>query len=74
MKTLNLHFKIILLISTILFSEKNIYSQWVIAGDLKGIPNRPTVSVVDGNTAFVTGGSTVNATYKTTNGGTNWNQ
>jgi len=76
MKTLNLHFKIILLLSAFLISSKNIYSQWTIAGDLAGVAGpRPVVSVVDGNTAFVAGGTTpTNATYKTTNGGTNWVQ
>jgi len=78
MKKLNLHFKIILLISAFFISSKNIYSQWTIAGDLAGVAGpRPVVSVVDGNTAFVAGGTTasaINATYKTTNGGANWIQ
>ncbi|MEO7356728.1 MAG: T9SS type A sorting domain-containing protein [Ignavibacteria bacterium] len=72
MKKLNLHFKVLLLISAFLISSQNIYSQWTIAGDLEGLLGRPTGSVVDGNTAFVTGGETINATYKTTNGGANW--
>ncbi|MDQ3194700.1 MAG: hypothetical protein M3P82_06865, partial [Bacteroidota bacterium] len=75
MKKLNLYFKIIILICAILISSKNIYSQWIIAGDLSGVAgSRPQVSVVDGNTAYVTGGSDINATYKTTNGGTDWIQ
>ncbi|MEO8209940.1 MAG: YCF48-related protein [bacterium] len=77
MKTLNINFKVILLISIFLISSKNIYSQWTIAGNLAGVDGRPTVSVVDQNTAFVTGGSggpEINATYKTTNGGLNWIQ
>ncbi|MEO8209939.1 MAG: T9SS type A sorting domain-containing protein [bacterium] len=74
MKKLILHFKVIILISTLLISSKNIYSQWTIAVDLAGLSPRPTVSVVDENTAFVTGGESVNATYKTTNGGANWIQ
>jgi len=74
MKKINLHLKVMLLISVLLISSKNIYSQWTITGDLPGIEGRPTVSVVDGSTAFVTGGQTVNATYKTTNGGRNWIQ
>ncbi len=77
MKKLNLHFKVILLISVFLISSKSIYSQWTIAGNLAGVDGRPTVSVVDENTAFVTGGSggpEINATYKTTNGGSNWIQ
>ncbi len=73
MKKLNLHFKIVILISLFLISSKNVYSQWTIAGDLPGLTGpRPQVSVVDGNTAIVIGGQTINATYKTTNGGTNW--
>ncbi|MDQ3020975.1 MAG: T9SS type A sorting domain-containing protein [Bacteroidota bacterium] len=75
MKNLNLRFKIIIIISAFLISSKNIYSQWTIVGELEGVTgSRPQTSVVDANTAFVTGGSTVNATYKTTNGGTNWIQ
>jgi len=75
MKKLNLHFKVIILISAFLIPSKNIYSQWTIVGDLNGVAGpRPVISVVDGNTAFVTGGETINATYKTTNGGTNWIQ
>jgi photosystem II stability/assembly factor-like uncharacterized protein len=77
MKKLNLHFKTLILISVFIISSKNIYSQWTIAGDLAGVDGRPTVSVVDQNTAFVTGGSggpEINATYKTTNGGSNWIQ
>jgi len=78
MKKLNSHFKIIFLISAFLISSKNIYSQWTIAGNLPGVEGpRPQVSVVDGNIAFVAGGSTgsdINSTYKTTNGGTNWIQ
>ena len=75
MKKLNIYFKVIILISAFIISSKNMYSQWIIAGDLSGVAgSRPQVSVVDGNTAFVTGGETINATYKTTNGGTDWIQ
>ncbi|MDQ3020974.1 MAG: T9SS type A sorting domain-containing protein [Bacteroidota bacterium] len=75
MKKLNIHFKIVILISLLLVSVNISYSQWTIVGDLAAIIGpRPIVSVVDGNTAFVTGGETINATYKTTNGGTNWIQ
>jgi len=75
MKKLNLHFKIVILISTFLISSQNIYSQWTIVGPLEGLDGpRPQVSVVDENTAIITGGRAINATYKTTNGGTNWIQ
>ncbi len=75
MKKINLNLKMILLISVFFISSKNIYSQWIIAGDLAGIVgSRPQVSVVDENTAYVTGGLDINATYKTTNGGTDWIQ
>ncbi|MDQ3021508.1 MAG: T9SS type A sorting domain-containing protein [Bacteroidota bacterium] len=74
MKDSKLQFKFLLLIITFLISTNISYSQWIIAGDLTGIGGRPTVSVVDQNTAFVTGGSGSNFTYKTTNGGTNWTQ
>jgi len=73
MKKLNLHFNVVLLISLFLISSKSIYSQWTIAGDLAGLTGRPTLSVVDDNTVFVTGGPDGgNVTYKTTNGGINW--
>lgn len=71
MKNGKLHFKLLLLITVFLISSKSIYSQWTIAGDLAGLTGRPTLSVVDENTVYVTGGGS-NATYKTTNGGTNW--
>jgi len=74
MKKLNSHFKIVILFSAILISSQNIYPQWTIVCDLAGVEVRPTLSVVDGNTAFVTGGKNINATFKTTNGGTNWTQ
>ena len=75
MKKLNLHFNVVLLISLFLISSKSIYSQWTIAGDLAGLTGRPTLSVVDENTVFVTGGPDGgNVTYKTTNGGINWIQ
>jgi len=75
MKKLNLHFKVVIPISAFLAFTNIAYSQWTIVGELTGLSaNRPQVSVVDGNTAFVTGGSGINATYKTTNGGTNWTQ
>ncbi len=73
MKKLNLY--IIFLISLFFISTRSIYSQWTIAGNLTGLFGRATCSVVDGNTVFVTGGGTdINVTYKTTNGGTNWIQ
>jgi len=75
MTKLSLHFKILIIISAFFISSKKIHSQWIIAGDLTGVAGpRPQVSVVDENTAFVTGGETTNATYKTTNGGTTWIQ
>jgi photosystem II stability/assembly factor-like uncharacterized protein len=75
MKSLNLHFKFTILISAFLVAANIAYSQWTIVGTLDGITGPvPKVSVVDENTAFVTGGITAtgNATYKTTNGGMNW--
>ncbi len=73
MKKLNVHFKILFLISLFLVSANISYSQWTIVGELAGLnANRPQLSVVDENTAFVTGGNLENATYKTTNGGINW--
>jgi len=72
MKKLIRYFKIIILTSAFFISSENIYSQWIITSELPGIEGRPTLSVVDGSTAFVTGGQTVNVTYKTTNGGRDW--
>ena len=72
MKKINLYIKIVILTYVLLMSSKNIYSQWTIAGNLDGLFGRPSCSVVDGNTVFVSGGPDINATYKTTNGGTNW--
>jgi len=74
MKNFKLHFKFLFFIITSLIFTNISYSQWTIVGDLAGVSDRPTLSVVDFNTAFVTGGSSVNATYKTTNGGVNWIQ
>jgi len=75
MKKLNLHFKILILISALLISSKNIYSQWIYNTEPPGfIGNRPHFSIVDENIAFATGGSSINATYKTTNGGADWIQ
>ena len=63
-------FTLIITVNLILASNSN--SQWTVCGNLAGISGRPTVSVVDENTVWVTGGSTVNATYRTTNGGADW--
>ncbi len=78
MKRLNLHFNSTILIFAFLISANIAYSQgsvgqWTIVGELDGLNGSfPQVSVADQNTAFVTGGETINATYKTTNGGMNW--
>ena len=72
MKRLNLNFRNVILISAIFIFSTDVYSQWKIAGSLSGLAGRPAVSVVDKNTAWVTGGSAVNVTYRTTNGGASW--
>lgn len=72
MKRLNLNFKSVILISAIFIFSTDVYSQWKIAGSLSGLEGRPAVSVVNKSTAWVTGGSVVNATYRTTNGGASW--
>ena len=72
MKRANYHILFILFITANLILASISYSQWTVCGDLSGISGRPTVAVADENTVYVTGGSTVNATYKTTNGGANW--
>ncbi len=74
MKDFKLQFTFILLIALLIFTNTS-YPQWTVVGDLTGLTGRPTLSVVDENTAFVTGGSDgANVTYKTTNGGSNWIQ
>jgi len=72
MKKLNLYFKNMLLISALFIFSSKTFSQWTIAGNLSGITGRPTVSIVDEKTAWVTGGDPVNSTYRTTNSGANW--
>ena len=72
MKRANYHILFILFITSNLFLSSITYSQWTVCGNLAGISGRPTVAVADENTVYVTGGSTVNVTYKTTNGGTSW--
>lgn len=72
MKKLNLKIKSAVLISAIFIFSANVYSQWKIAGMMSGLEGRPAVSVVDKSTAWVTGGSAVNTTYRTTNGGKSW--
>ncbi len=72
MKRANYYILFTLFITASLIASAISYSQWTVCGNLSGITGRPTVSVVDENTAWVTGGSTVNVTYRTTDGGTNW--
>ncbi len=72
MKRANYYILFALLITVNLIVAVISYSQWTICGDLAGIEGRSTVSVVDENTAWVTGGSSVNTTYRTTNGGSSW--
>ena len=55
-----------------LFSFNTSYSQWTIAGAVSGAGTFPSISVVDQNTAWVAGGASVPAIFRTTNGGTNW--
>ncbi len=75
MKNLKLYFKIIILIiCSFYFFKKYLLTMDNRRGLRQDIEGRPQVSVVDGSTAFITGGEVVNATYKTTNGGRNWIQ
>lgn len=48
-------------------------AQWVSAGTVSNIGTFPSISVVDGNTAWIAGGPNgVPVVYRTTNGGASW--
>ena len=71
MKRKNLQFLVITL-ALIIGSFSNSYSQWTTAGAVSGAGTFPSISVVDQNTAWVAGGTSVPAVFRTTNGGTTW--
>ena len=77
MKRANYHILIILFITSNLFVSAISYSQWTVCGNLAGISGRPTVAVVDENTAYVTYNGLKwkdpqPHVFRTTNKGVNW--
>jgi photosystem II stability/assembly factor-like uncharacterized protein len=68
------YIKFITLLLFILVVTKQSNSQsWVLAGSVPSPGNQPTISTVDGNTAWIGGGPVDQPRiYKTTNGGETW--
>lgn len=56
-----------------LFNYNANAQQWVLAGSVSNPGNEPSISVVNGNTAWIVGGAPdTPRVYRTTNGGLNW--
>ena len=64
----------VLFISCLLFSTQTAYSQkWVHAGSVPDPGIQPTISTIDGNTAWIAGGPPgIPKVYRTSDGGENW--
>lgn len=72
MKRNHLQLITILTIFLFLFSSRDSFSQWTIAGAVSVGGTFPSISVVSQNVAWVAGGQNTPGIARTTNGGTNW--
>lgn len=71
MRRKNLLLSAFLILTLCVISAKESFSQWTIAGTVSNVGTSPSISVVDQNTAWITGTVTPSI-YRTTNGGTTW--